>query len=476
VSVDDLLHLFLNFGRALELSGQYPRALDCYEHLEHVAQDREDKRLLLASLTARSVLLSIPTSAHDPEESRRLATRALGLAREISDAAAEARILWCLLLIDSFGGHLAQAIASGEESMELCRKIGSKEQLAFTLHDLVLPYWTLGKKDKALAALDEVEALWLELGNQPMQANSLGRRAQFENFAGAFERARAVAEESLQISRKIGNLSGVSLGQTLLGLVSLEQGGLGRAIDSLREAVDRGMESDNLLAATGVKAELAWALSCAGAFEEGLELAEQAVAEAQEHIGHFVDWCRAIRLRIRLRMVTSAEHKEFDFEIGEAEQAEAFFMGGPGIAAATVESALALGDLDAALARSDRHLHYLDHMGVRSQRPYALYLRSKVLLERASNDQARESLEEARQLAETMGARYALWMILDGLSRIAEAQGDPQTSSSLRSQARSILGDIAAGIDNQAYRATFLSLPDVGRIMAEETSGDSPTH
>lgn len=474
VSAEDVLHLFLNFGRALELSGQVHRALECYEQLEDIATLRNDRKILLASLTARSVLLSIPTSAHDPEESRRLATRALGLAREISDEAAEARILWCLLLIDVFGGHLEQAIASGEESLELCRRIELKEQLAFTLHDLVLPYWTLGQKDKARAALDEVGALWLELGNQPMLANSLGRRAQLAHFAGAFDQARDLAEESLQISRRIGNLSGISLGQTLLGLLSLEQGALGRAIDSLREALDRGIESDNLLASTGVRAELGWALSCVGAFEEGLELAEQAVIQAERHIGNFVDWCRAIRARIRLRMVLPAEAKEPDFQVGDAEQTESFFMGGPAVAAATVESALALGDLDAALARSDRHLQYLDHMGARSQRPYALFLRSRVLLGRGSNDQARESLDEARRLAETMGARYTLWMILDGLARFAEAQGGARTNSPLRSQARSILADIAAGIDNQAYRAAFLGLPDVGRILGREYSGDPP--
>lgn len=473
---DNLLHLFLNHGRALELSGQNRRALECYEQLERVAMDREDKRLHLASLTARSVLQSIPTSAHDPDESRRLATRALGLAREVSDADSEARILWCLMLIEWYSGHPAEAIVSGEESLDIARRLGRQERLAFTLQDLAPSYWALGQRDKARASLAEARTLWQELGNQPMLANALGGRAHFEYLAGEYDLARELADESLRISREIGNLSGVSFGQTVLGLLHLEHGALGRAVDALRQAVDRGREADNALASTAVKAELGWALSCVGAIDEGLALAGQALAEAQQHYPNAVDWCRAIDARIRLQLPKgvpiSSELKGIDSQVSKIDPATTLVLAGPTVAAAAVEMAMAQGDIHAALSRSNMQLSYLDQIGARSGLPHALLLRSRILQGQGLADRAREALEEARQTAEAMGARYSLWMILDGLARLAEDQGDAQASSELRLQAREIVVDIAADIDREAYRASFLGLPEITRLMTEQSPGN----
>jgi tetratricopeptide (TPR) repeat protein len=477
-SAEDLLHLFLNYGRALELSGKNRRALECYEQLERVAADREDKRLLLASLTARSVLRSIPTSAHHPEESRRLATRALELAREMSDADSEARILWSLMLIDWHSGHPAQAVVSGEESLDIARRLGREERLAFTLQDLAPSYWALGQREKARSSLAEARTLWQALGNQPMLANALGVRAHFEYLAGDYSLARELANESLRISREIGNLSGVSFGQTVLGLVHLECGALGRAIIALREAVDRGVEADNLLASTAVKADFGWALSCAGAFDEGRALAGQALAEAQQHFPNGVDWCRAIDVRIWVRMLKDepapADLKAADSLVSETDPSTTRVEGGPAVAAAGVETALALGDIEAARSRSNRQLQYLNEIGARSALPHALYLRAGILQRQGAINEARRTLEEAREIAQELGAKYTQWRILDALSGLAAAQGDPQASSSFQAQARSIVSDITAGIEDQGYRAAFLGLPDVKRILADENSETAP--
>ncbi len=150
-----LIEVYRRRGRALELSGQPQGALANYEEMEGVGRQRGDAALELAALTAQSVLLAIPTVTHDPEKGRRLAEKALGLAREAGDKAAEARVLWTLLLINRYTSHPSEAVAYGEESLRSARQLESREQLAFTLHDLAGVYWMTGNAPKAAEAYAE---------------------------------------------------------------------------------------------------------------------------------------------------------------------------------------------------------------------------------------------------------------------------------------------------------------------------------
>ena len=193
-TLEELMHLFRRWGRALELSGQPKQALENYEEMEALARQREDLPLELASLTARAVLHAIPTIAHDPERGRALADKALRLARLSGDRAEEAKVLWSLLLINRFTGHLVEAVAFGEESLVHARHLGPSEQLAYTLHDLAEAYWRLGESEKATTAVAEASRLWEELENLPMLANALTNDAFHSALDGELGRATQLAQ------------------------------------------------------------------------------------------------------------------------------------------------------------------------------------------------------------------------------------------------------------------------------------------
>ena len=172
---------------------------------------------------ARVSVQAVPNAVHDADRAQQLGERALDLARELRDRAAEARVLWRLSLAYYWGDRVEQAVGCGERSLALARELDQREQIAQTLTDLGR-FWYMrgGRIDQARAALHEASEIWRDLGNLPMLADSLGSAGASHCFFGEYERAIAVSGEALQISESINNTWGAVLqsmdsGTRLLG-------------------------------------------------------------------------------------------------------------------------------------------------------------------------------------------------------------------------------------------------------------------
>jgi hypothetical protein len=58
-----------------------------------------------------------------------------------------------------------------------------------------------------------------------------------------------------------------------------------------------------------------------------------------------------------------------------------------------------------------------------------------------------------------------LWEIDAELSGIAAARGDATEAAALQAEAAAVISDIAATIDEQGLRSSFLSLPKVRAVL-----------
>jgi tetratricopeptide (TPR) repeat protein len=470
-SAEEVIHLYRRRGRAFELMGEPDSALATYEAMRDVGRKRRSGAIELAALAAQSALLAVPTGKHDPDEALRLATEALSMARAAGDRVAEAQILWSLLLIYRFTGRPREGLAYGEESQALARQLGLREQLAFTLHDLSMVYEILGERDDALAAAAEAGGLWVELGNQPMLANSLAHDARQVLFAGELGRAGEMAGEVVRIGTSIGNLSAMSVGRTISGLVSLEQGDIETGLDSLQEAVEAGQRGSNAYAATGVRAELAWALATCGRLEEGLAGAREATAEAERSYRSARGWTAAILVRILLLNgdLPAAEGAFTQGGVGATDNMlnDASLWGGVAIGLAAAEIEMARGDFESCHAAVDRLEGHLNKIGARLHLPEAQLLRARALLAQNHLAEARLALQEARDIVEAIGSRRILWMILDAQADVDQADGDLLASKELRRQARQEIESMAQHLGDEGHRMAFLTSPRVAAVMTE---------
>lgn len=195
----DLIHLYTQLGRVLELDSHFDQALAAYTALEERARQAGNPALELAALIAKLPLYATPTPFFDPALGHIVGEQALHLARALQDQAAEAKILWTLATIAMHRLQMSQSVAYGEQSLALARTLQLPEQMALSLTDLALCYGTNGQMDKAKRALYEADVLWQEINNLPMRANNLSRLAHSCAWWGEYAEAIAAAREAQAI-------------------------------------------------------------------------------------------------------------------------------------------------------------------------------------------------------------------------------------------------------------------------------------
>ena len=210
----ELIHLYAGRGRVLEVVGQFDEAVSVYKEMEDVARERNDRALELASLIQQGMARSTPVKTFDAKLGQELADRALVLARELGDRAEETKILWILLILSIHTSQPERAIEYGEQALAIAQALNNggydmREQIAYIMHDLSSPYMAGFNPTRGAAFSEQSRALWRELDNKPMLADSLGGAAQFALARGDLDAAIADTTEGAALARSVGNWFGV---------------------------------------------------------------------------------------------------------------------------------------------------------------------------------------------------------------------------------------------------------------------------
>ncbi len=462
-----LAQLYARLGRAFELRGEFDRALTTYEEMEQHARACGDREMELSALMARATIYCTPTSQVNAPRGNALCEQALVLARALGNRQAEARILWNQMNLHTFDGEPDQAVMYGEQSTEIARELGLREQLAFTLNDLSRSLGALGQIEKSRAVLVESRALWRDLNNLPMLADNLGRSARAFYALGLFDDAIAAAEEARQISEAIGNLWGQSFCRMFVSFVYFDRGEMARAIRCMEECIHYADQAGFVLGEIATRADLGLAFGMLGDVERGIALAESGAAQAQQRLPGFRSWPLACLARLhRLAGNIEAAAKIISAIYDSALKEDLATPVANHIQLAAAEVAVARQDYDRARAVLDEMLARLERTGLRAHRSDALLLKGRVLLAQTEIAQAQDTLRRARLEAESLNARRTLWQILAALSEVETHRGHADAARALREQARGIVAEIARNTPED-LRARFLNMPTVNRVLRD---------
>jgi tetratricopeptide (TPR) repeat protein len=464
-----LRHLYLSLGRTLELSARDDRALLTYGEMEALARERGDRAMELAALLARATVYLKPVSVRDLEQGRSLTEQALALARELSDGAAQARSLWNLMQFYKWAGRVSEAKAYGEQALTLARALDLREQLAYVLNDISTIYgMASGEIRRAIAALDEAQQLWRELGILNMLADSLATSAQFHVMAGEYERALALSDEALRLSQTIGNLWNQSYSLYMIDLAYADRGEMGRAIETAEECL-RLAQSAGFV--PGV-AQGAFGLALIYGYLGDLQRAREAARRADSlwsSMPLLASLGQALAASLHLRSGDRVEARR------DLDQAGLNFAGNRLPEYATwlinlIESELLLaeGEYARVLTVTDKAVSLIRKTGIRLFLSDVFYFRGKALLALGRAEEARAAFVEARAEAEAIGSRRSLWQILAALSELEARDGHPAGAESMRRQARDIVHFIADHTGDPGLRRSFLDLPGVRHLMTDQ--------
>jgi DNA-binding SARP family transcriptional activator len=468
VTSGQLIHLYSRRGRAYELLNQFDEALQNYQEMAEQAAERGDEALKLASLSARCIVHATQTPLYDPSEARKQAEQALALARELGDRATEARVLWGLSLLGAWAGQdYSQALANGQQSLTAARELGLKEQMAFTLTSLASLYANLDQMEAALAAILEARTVWRELGNMPMLADAYNLAAWFHMFIGDHEAVLASAREGISISQSIGNAWNLAGCLVAMGKVWLEQGNIGRAIDTLKEGMQVAKEGGIPVSSFGVYNYLILAYLVAGAVDQAERLATELYEIRDTIVFNFRILALGYIVQVKVAQVELQEAQRIIEQAYEGLDIEkqAIYLFAPVLVAEAYLQRV-LNKPEDALARLKDLTERVRRAGVRSYLPEALRLKGKVLLALSKPERARQVFLEAQTVAEETGARRLLWSILWELSQLEAAVDNIDEAERLRQQAREIVISIADHTGSEELRASFLALPEVRAILS----------
>lgn len=451
----EMQNLYLKRGRTLELQGNFKAALANYDELTALAAKRQDRSLELAALIASATIYSIPSTSYDRERSNELIALALELARTLNDKAAQATILWNLMLVESrVGAGFVQALEHGQAALKIAQENHLVERTAYVLNDLAPLLAFRGQPELAVQYNLESRDMWIEMGNMPMLADNFGYSVMIHLVRGEYDTAIAHSQEGYRLSREINNGWNEAFSQSWIGEAYVERGDIARAEQVMLNAIELGPSSfPPCLVVT--RSDLSRLYTDLGMPERGIELARQALEVAQVRF-------------MPIRGTALGALIEAHMALGQLEQARTVAQGGIelttyannpliGIKLALAMSKLSLAEsaYARALALSREMLTFLTETKIRQFMPHALMLTGRALLASGQVEPAAASLYQALQVALDMQAQWSLWQVYALLARTEELRGNADTAAGHALDAQNLIESLASR-SPEAYRARFI--------------------
>ena len=438
-SPTSLTHIYLRFGRCLELQSDNQAAQHNYAEMAAQAREDDNRTMLLAALLAGAIVYAVPSPAQDVEIGQEMADEALSLALELGDQEAEAKTLWVFMLLKIYGGQVPTAVPFGVRSVKLARELGLDGQLAHSLQDLAMAYQSSGDLDKVNAALAEARPLWETLRNLPMLAENWANTCIMRVETAQFDEAIAASEESLRISKSIENEWGQVNSQGFIGLVYLARGEIDLSLQAANGMITDAERIGHPGHIIG-HGFLSLLYSHLGVHDLALETALHGV-EVSVSFPPFRPLSLAMLARQRMRLGEFAEAQTLLAEAGELGPQLTLQLNVQAVDMETIEYHLSLGEFSQAHSVIESLLGKMKGSGARYFLPDALILKGSYLQMLGETEEARKVLQKARAVAEEIESRITLWRILADLG---EAKA-----------AREIVASIEGNISDAALRETF---------------------
>ena len=448
-----IVDLYTGRGRVLEVSGNYQGALRNYERLEEIGRERSDDTIRLGALLPQATTYSTLSSELDPIKGREISEQTVALAQELGDHRAEARAYWNMMLLEAYSGtDVSIAVEHGERSVAIAREHGLKEELAYSLNDLVRPLLAMGRKDESLASLDEAVRLLREMDDRLMLADSLAKDCDIRTVLGDFEQATKSAEEALEVSRKNRNRFGEAVAYVRLSVLYGEFGLPEKAIEALKTGRNAARSSG--FAATRLyPVRLAMAMADCGDYS-GIDLAMESVQETLE-LPLLQRFSVAGVAKVKLLSGDSdGAAKSLDEALALPEMEISHPISGFGLShLVELEVLQGLGRIDAVIETADRYLEGLGSTNAIFRRYDVLRIKGEALEANDDATAARASFDQAVADASEAGSRRGQWQALAALAGFLSRNGESGEPSA--AEVRNVIDSIAAEIEDDELREKF---------------------
>jgi predicted ATPase/class 3 adenylate cyclase/DNA-binding CsgD family transcriptional regulator len=243
------------------------------------------RRGIVASVRVKALLAaaSLAVFVDDTERAERLCEESLTLCRELGDRAGIAFSLYLLGMVANTTGSLATARMYTEEALALGREVGDMGGIAWSLNSLAILVSEQGEYSRAHALFEESLAMHRASGDKRGIAISLFRLAWVLFVSqGDPAPAHSLLEESLALFRELGDIGNIAQCLSLSGRLALTQGDTTAGRSLLTESLRLSREIGSQWGIAESLAELAQVEASQGDLAAARTLYEKSLTIARE--------------------------------------------------------------------------------------------------------------------------------------------------------------------------------------------------
>jgi tetratricopeptide (TPR) repeat protein len=488
-SVPELEHLYIQLGRAYELSKEWGKAREAYEAMLALGREEGEARLEVIALNNLAIL-SFPQQDADPprakallEEARRVAEEA-GLEEalvetecnlvdlmsfwvgeyENADALARkalysarvlegrpdlvARILWTRTTRAFSRGRFEESAAYAKEGAELSRKLAERRP----------PQTSLPSMPSAVA----LSASW-RTGTKTMEVQFLSVLAYDRILQGHLGEGIDIARLSLDVSREVHEQAEAT-GSLALGLGLVEMGDYEEGLERCRRGTELARKAQNPVVLWHNLDHLGRAYDALLDFE-GARRVRVEMLEVATHAGTLYEAFTSTRLCAVA--ILSEDWEAAYTHARRAHEAGTSFDVFDGLYLHHGIEALLRGGAE---RRARKGVSGFADRARSNERDRMAYLRCLAMLSEFEGDTQRalDRLRGAEALAEEIGLPGELWQIQCKIGELHERRRETEEARAEFSRAAQTLRMLAGKIGDEKLRGGFLSSARVRRALAHD--------
>jgi DNA-binding CsgD family transcriptional regulator len=400
----------------------YIQAGTSFQQALALARQMDDPLTLAHSLNR---LGNWHVNIEQPREALHYHQEALTLFQQAYDRHGLAETYDLLGMTNFLGGDLLQGTASCQQAVALFQDLDDRQGLASSLSTLMLLGGIYETHTTVPAPTGFAECLHFgeqalkiarEIGSRSAEIFALLSLGQYLGPRGEYAYALKVTQEGLQIAEAIEHRQWITLGDCLLGMLSLDLLDLKASQQYLRQALAQAQEIGSWNLIRSVSGFLAQVL---------LLQQDQTSAEA---------------------ILTAALEPDAAMQT----------LGQRLVWAARAELALARGDPGRALDITDRLIASASNLSDGHVVPRLWKLRGEVLSALGRVAEAEAVLRDAQEAAQVQGLRPLLWRISVAQGLLYRTQGRKVEAAQAFSTTRALIEELAADLPDEQVREQFL--------------------
>lgn len=447
-------------GHSLAFTNRIPEALETYREMLSLAESSGDILMKISALNKLASLMALHLGQF--EEAEQLLEQADDLSRRHNEKASipEASLLRCQMC--TARGEFERVVVMMNEVTQIGEELGNPENIALGLEHIATSLVYLAEFDEAVQKAEEGLSVVREIGDRATEAWLLGMVLPFCYMnRGDLEAARASSSEGLRIADRIGALESQVISAYLLSLIARLRGEYEQALSygrlSLEAALPLELHSPFIVAPTLGSLGMVY-LEISERFRDKVsELHLHALRLLESPSAAFsggAAWADLGHCAIALGDLKIAEEA---FEKGLNYPNTFSRLERPRHLAGAALLASIRGDLDEALRLAEEGRAYARQRGLRCLFPLTSLVMGKILIERGDLGPALAALRQAREDAQKLGIRPAMWWSHAEALRALESHGKKEQAQAERAAAIEIISEIAGLFEQQDLRDAYLA-------------------